>query len=78
MSRTPGRGGYGARVADQLDPDALTAAAANLRTVLAAVDAGDLGCSAGFRSHLRGALVALEALAGMSGTGDTPGPDSAP
>lgn len=40
----------------------LGAAACALRSVLAAIDAGQLSCSAGYRSRLAGAVVAVEAL----------------
>lgn len=48
----------------------LIAAVAALRTVLAAIDAGELSCSAGFRHRLVGAVVALESLVG-DGQADT-------
>lgn len=42
----------------------LIAAVAALRTVLTAIDAGELSCSVGFRHRLVGAVVALESLVG--------------
>jgi hypothetical protein len=34
-----------------------------LRQLLAAIDAGELSCSTGYRTRLNGAVVALESLA---------------
>jgi hypothetical protein len=34
----------------------------SLRAVLAAIDAGELSCSAAYRNRLQGAVVALESL----------------
>lgn len=52
----------------------LAAAAVVLRRVLAAVDEGELSCSAAYRNRLQGAVVALESLAEASAadhSGDT-------
>ncbi|HZA17949.1 MAG TPA: hypothetical protein VE645_13875 [Pseudonocardiaceae bacterium] len=38
--------------------------AASMRRLLAAIDAGELSCSKGYRRQLQGAVVALEAMAG--------------
>jgi hypothetical protein len=36
--------------------------AASMRRLLAAIDAGELVCSAAYRNRLQGAVVALEAI----------------
>jgi hypothetical protein len=38
-------------------------AAGGVRRILAAIDAGELSCSAAYRNLLQGAVVALESLA---------------
>jgi hypothetical protein len=38
--------------------------AEGVRALLAAIDAGDMTCSPGYRSRLQGAVVALETLSG--------------
>jgi len=44
--------------------------AAALRALLADVDAGELGCSAGLRNRIDGAAVTLEQIAPGSPTND--------
>jgi len=51
-------------------------AAAGIRLVLAAIDAGELSCSAAYRNRLQGAVVALESLARGDQTGVTVPPES--
>lgn len=38
--------------------------AVSMRRLLAAIEAGELSCSAAYRNRLQGAVVTLEALAG--------------
>jgi hypothetical protein len=51
--------GEGGSVHDKTAP----AVAASMRRLLAAIDAGEMSCSKGYRRHLQGAVVALEAMA---------------
>jgi hypothetical protein len=51
--------GEGGSVHDNAAP----AVAASMRRLLAAIDAGEMSCSKGYRTQLQGAVVALEAMA---------------
>lgn len=58
------------------DTAALAAETAiHLRTLLADIEAGELGCSAAYRNRVQGAVLALETLTGERG--NFPGPASA-
>jgi hypothetical protein len=46
-----------------VDDCTVAEAAAGMRSVLAAIDAVELACSAAYRNRLQGAVVALESLA---------------
>jgi hypothetical protein len=46
-----------------VDDRTVAEAAGGVRRVLAAIDAGELSCSAAYRNRLQGAVVALEGLA---------------
>ena len=48
----------------QISQSDVVSAIRSLRTVLAAIDAGELACSAAYRNQLQGAVVALESLVG--------------
>ena len=52
--------GEGGSVHDKATPEV----AASMRRLLAAIDAGQISCSKGYRRQLHGAVVALEAMAG--------------
>lgn len=56
MIPTVGRGG-------SVDDRTVAEAADGVRRILAAIDAGELSCSAAYRNRLQGAVVALESLA---------------
>jgi hypothetical protein len=47
-----------------VDDCTVAEAAAGVRSVLAAIDAGQLSCSAVYRNRLQGAVVTLESLVG--------------
>jgi hypothetical protein len=49
---------------EQISQFDVVTAIGSLRAVLAAIDAGELSCSAAYRNRLQGAVVALEALQG--------------
>jgi hypothetical protein len=51
--------GEGGRVDDRT----MAESAGGVRRILAAIDAGELSCSAAYRNRLQGAVVALESLA---------------
>ena len=51
--------GDGGSVHDKAAPEV----AASMRRLLAAIDAGEMSCSKGYRRQLLGAVVALEAMA---------------
>lgn len=48
---------------EQIDRAELATTAEQLRAVLAAIAAGELSCSPGYRSRLQGAVTALESIA---------------
>jgi hypothetical protein len=45
-----------------VDDRTVAEAAWGVRRILAAIDAGELSCSAAYRNRLQGAVVALESL----------------
>lgn len=47
-----------------VDDRTVAEAAEGVRALLAAVEAGELTCSAAYRNRLQGAVVALESLSG--------------
>jgi hypothetical protein len=51
-------------------------AAGGVRRILAAIDAGELACSAAYRNRLQGAVVVLESLARGDQTSVTAPPES--
>ncbi|MCA1707633.1 MAG: hypothetical protein LC808_31930 [Actinobacteria bacterium] len=51
--------GEGGRMRDKAAPEV----AASMRGLLAAIDAGQMSCSKGYRRQLQAAVVALEAMA---------------
>lgn len=61
-------GGEGGSVDDKT----VAEVAAGVRSLLAAIEAGELSCSAAQRHRLQGAVVTLEALAGRPGNGRMP------
>jgi hypothetical protein len=52
----PGEGG-------SVDDRTVTEVAVSMRRLVAAIEAGELSCSVGYLARLRGAVVALEAVA---------------
>jgi hypothetical protein len=60
---------------EQLSPSDRVTVIGSLRAVLAAVDVGELSCSAASRNRLRGAVVALESLARSDQTSVTALPE---
>ncbi len=50
--------GEGGSVRDKAAPEV----AASMRRLLAAIDAGQMSCSKGYRTQLHGAIVVLEAM----------------
>jgi hypothetical protein len=52
--------GEGGSVHDKVVPEV----AASMRRLLAAIDAGEMSCSKGYRRQLQSVVVALEAMAG--------------
>jgi hypothetical protein len=48
---------------EQISHRDVMTATGSLRAVLAAIDAGELSCSAAYRNRLQGAVAALESLA---------------
>lgn len=59
----PMPGGYGAPMGQQISRGELAGVVDSLRRVLGSIDAGELSCSATYRSRLEGAVVALDSLA---------------
>jgi hypothetical protein len=55
-----GIAGYVACMGEQISQSDLVTASGSLRAALAAIDAGELSCSAAYRNRLQGAVVALE------------------
>ncbi|MGH3671637.1 MAG: hypothetical protein ACRDSH_13550 [Pseudonocardiaceae bacterium] len=60
-----------------MDDRTVAEAAAGMRSVMAAIDVGQLSCSAAYRNRLQGAVVALESLTGVDQMGVTAPPGSA-
>lgn len=57
-----------------VDDRTVAEVAVSMRRLLAAIDAGELVCSAAYRNRLQGAVVALDALAGrQAGSERRPG-----
>jgi hypothetical protein len=48
-----------------VDDRTVVGAAGGVRRILAAIDAGELACSAAYRNQLQGAVVALESVAAV-------------